>query len=70
MTIHKMHMPVMFWRAVEDVKDLSNSKTRQSRVTQVVRKFFSKHAKYGMNAGFSVYAGSRYDADYRLCTTL
>lgn len=47
MMVHKMGLPVMFWKAVEDLKELSNSKTRQIRVTQIVRKFFGKYAKYG-----------------------
>ncbi|XP_052818181.1 uncharacterized protein LOC128244204 [Mya arenaria] len=47
MAIHKMSTPLMFWRAVEDLKDLSNSSTRQIRVSQIIRKFFGKYSKYG-----------------------
>ncbi|XP_052286288.1 uncharacterized protein LOC127881994 isoform X1 [Dreissena polymorpha] len=47
MMVHKMPLPIAFWRAVEDLRDLTNAKTRQIRVTQIVRKFFGRYSKNG-----------------------
>ncbi|XP_053401944.1 regulator of G-protein signaling protein-like [Mercenaria mercenaria] len=48
---HKMSLPLMFWRAVEDLHGMSNAMARQSRVVQILRKFFGKGAKYGAALG-------------------
>ena len=52
MTMHKLSLPLMFWKSVEDLQEMSNGKLRQIRVTQILRKFFGKYAKYGNNDYF------------------
>ncbi|WAR12480.1 RGSL-like protein [Mya arenaria] len=53
MAIHKMSTPLMFWRAVEDLKDLSNSSTRQIRVSQIIRKYPMYMETYPAESGNS-----------------
>lgn len=45
-------MPLFFWKAVEDAKNLSNLQQRAVRVNQILRKFFGKQAKYGKMTSF------------------
>ncbi|XP_060573658.1 uncharacterized protein LOC132731473 isoform X2 [Ruditapes philippinarum] len=47
MLLQKMSLPVVFWRAVEDLQEVSDRKTTQIKVTKIMRKFFGKNAKYG-----------------------
>ena len=47
MMIHKAAMPLLFWKAVEELKEQTNMKSRSIRVSQIMRKFFGRNGKYG-----------------------
>ncbi|XP_053401949.1 regulator of G-protein signaling protein-like [Mercenaria mercenaria] len=47
MVTQKVGLPVLFWRAVEDLQEISIGKIREIKVTQIMRKFFGRFGKYG-----------------------
>jgi len=44
---NKMIYPLMFWSAVEELKESQTQRGRQNMVMQIFRRFFSKSAKQG-----------------------
>lgn len=55
MVANKCVMPALFWKAVEELKELQSSRQRNTLTLQIFRRFFSKSAKHGWLSLITLY---------------